>query len=86
MYSSANPKDKSFEWERTCRNLAIRLPNEYRGHLSKADKYDLAQRSGEKVWLVNGYLEIYDGSFCQPFGITKIGDTGVSIAPYPSSA
>lgn len=86
MYSSANPKAKSFEWERKCRKLALHLPHEYEGQLSKASKFDLAQRSDEQVWLVNGYLEIYDGSFRQPFGITKIADTGVAIAPYPSSA
>ena len=52
--------------------------------MSKASKFDLAQRSDEKVWLVNVYLKIYDGSFRQPFMITLIVDTEVAIAPYHS--
>lgn len=86
MYSSANPKQKLYEWERKCRKLAFHLPQEYKGQLSKGKKFDIAQSSDEKVWLVNGYLEINDGSFKQPFEITRIADTGVSIAPYPCTA
>ena len=85
MYSSANPQQKSYEWERKCRTLAFYLPNEYKGQLSKGTKFDIAQKSDSKVWLVNGYLEVHDGSFRQPFEITKIAETGVSIARYPST-
>lgn len=83
---SANPTTGAIEWERKCRKLEFYPPNEYDGQLSRYSNFDILQRSDEKVWVVNGYCEIYDGSFIQPFEITKIGDTGMSIAPCPSSA
>lgn len=55
------------------------------GQFSHSSKFDIKQNSDNKIWIVNGYCEIFDGSFKQPFAITKIADTGVSISPYPSS-
>lgn len=40
-----------------------------------SNNFDILHKSDEKVWVVNGYLEIYDWSFIQPFEITKIADT-----------
>ena len=84
-YSSANPKDKSFEWERENRKIQLCHSIQYKGQLSSSSTFNISQRSNKKVWVVNGYLEIDDDTFKQPFRMTKIAGTNVSIGPYPSS-
>ena len=83
MYLSVNSENKSFEWERQSKSIRFHLPIQYNGEFSDSTKFDIKQSSDDKIWIVNGYCEIFDGSFKQPFEITQIADTSVSISPYP---
>lgn len=81
-YSKKDAHHKDYIYEREpSRLLEIQPPETYSGELGlqKSSQW----KSWDKVWIVNGHIEKTDGNFLGDLAETKIGETGISIGPYP---
>ena len=81
-YSIRNDVEGITVWERApSRVLSIQDPNNYKGELGQAGSN--IWRNVDKVFIVNGHIEMTDANFVGGLSFDQIGDTGIFIGPYP---
>ncbi len=79
-YSFSNETSDEVVWEREpSRCLEILEPSSYKPELNT----DGIWRNVNQVYLVNGHIEKIDANFVGTMKFDKIGDTPISIGPYP---